>query len=358
MGEAGDWANAHLVVCSRSMNRSGTLLIVALVAALAAARVVRANDSTAELATGGLIFVQNNHVEMRSEDLFVSAAEIRVRYTFFNKTDRNVTVLVAFPMPEVRIEHQDQSFSLPTDDPVNMLEFSTSVGGKPVETRVEQRVFSAGIDRTQMLRDLGVPLAPHLPSTNEALDRLSRDKWDELIRVGLAEIEEFNVGKGMQQHLTARWALQTTFYWEQTFPAGAETVIEHRYRPSVGETVGTELGSPHAAKEPWLAQYTRKYCLDKTFLTAVDQSKKGSRREYGAPFTEERIDYILKTGANWSGPIGDFRLVVDKGDPDNLVSYCGDGLKKISPTQFEMRKKDFRPEGNLSVLILKKMVER
>ena len=125
---------------------------------------MRANDSTAELATGGLIFVQNNHVEMRSEDLFVSAAEIRVRYTFFNKTDRNVTVLVAFPMPEVRIEHQDQSFSLPTDDPVNMLEFATSVGGKPVETKVEQRVFAAGIDRTQMLRDLGIPLAPHLPS--------------------------------------------------------------------------------------------------------------------------------------------------------------------------------------------------
>ena len=28
----------------------------------------RANDSTAELATGGLIFVQNDNVEMRSEE--------------------------------------------------------------------------------------------------------------------------------------------------------------------------------------------------------------------------------------------------------------------------------------------------
>lgn len=341
------------------MKRVKTLaLILTLVAAFAMPRHVRANDSTAELATGGLIFVHNNHVEMRSEDLFISAAEIRVRYVFYNKTDRNVTVLVAFPMPEIRIEQQDQAWSLPTDDPVNMLEFATSANGKPVETRVEQRVFAAGIDRTQYLRELGIPLAPHLPMTNEALDRLPRDKWDELIRMGLGEIEEYDIGKGMQQHLSARWGMQTTFYWEQTFAAGKEAVIEHRYRPSVGESVGTSLGAPHQAKEPWLAQYARKYCMDKGFLSAVEQSKKGARREFGAPFAEERIDYVLKTGANWSGPIGDFRLVVDKGESDNLVSFCGEGVKKISATQFEMRRKDFRPEGNLSILILKKTSER
>jgi len=44
--------------------------------------------------------------------------------------------------------------------------------------------------------------------------------------------------------------------------------------------------------------------------------------------------------------------VVDKGDLRNLVSFCGDGVRKISPTQFEMRKSDFTPEGNLYVLIL------
>lgn len=351
------WASAPRVLCGRLMKNLPTLLVLALAAASVTPRDVWANDSTAELATGGLIFVQNNHVEMRSEDLFVSSAEIRVRYVFFNKTDRDVTVLVAFPMPEIRIEHQDQALSVPTDDPVNMLEFSTSVNGKAVETRVEQRVVAAGIDRTQFLRDLGLPLAPHLPATNDALDRLPRDKWDELVRVGLGEIEEYDIGKGMQQHLSARWGLHTTFYWEQTFAAGAETAVEHRYRPSVGETAGTSLGSPHSAKEPWLAHYTRKYCLEKDFMAAVGRSKKGPKGDHGAPFSEERIEYILKTGANWSGPIGEFRLVVDKGEPDNLVSFCGEGIKKISPTQFEMRKKDFRPEGNLSILILKKMAQ-
>lgn len=320
---------------------------------LAAVGGALANDSTAELATGGLVFVHNDKVEMRSEDLFVSAGEVRVRYRFFNKTDRDVTVLIAFPLPEIRAE-QEVALALPSDDPVNALDFSTLVNGRPVQTQVEQRAMAAGIDRTQYLRDLGLPLAPHLGTTNDALDRLPREKWDELVRLGLAEVEEYDVGKGMQPHLTARWALRTTFYWEQVFPAGAETLIEHRYRPSVGESAGTALGGRNAEREDWFKAYERKYCLDKNFHAAVARARHGASEAHGAPFTEERIDYILRTGANWSGPIGAFRLVVDKGHPDNLVSFCGQGVRKISPTQFEMVKKNYRPEGNLSVLILKK----
>lgn len=322
---------------------------------LYAAPAAHANDSTAELATGGLIFVQNDDVEMRSEDLYISAAEIRVRYRFFNKAAKDVTVLVAFPMPEVRVRHPDEDFSLPTEDPVNLLAFTTQVNGKPVETQVEQRVTAAGIDRTQLLRDLGVPLAPHLAGTNEALDRLPREKWDELIRLGLAEVEEYRVGKGMERHLSARWGLRTTFYWEQTFPARAETLIEHRYRPSVGGTVGTALESPGATKEPWFDEYRRKYCIDRNFLAAIERAKRTVKTEYGSVFSEERIEYILETGANWSGPIKEFRLVVDKGEPDSLVSFCGEGVRKIGPTQFDLRQTDFIPEGNLLILILKRL---
>ena len=147
----------------------------------------RANDSTAELATGGLIFVQNDDVEMRAEDLFISSAEIRVRYRFFNHSAKDVTVLVAFPMPEIKIDGQDDNISVPTEEPVNILDFHTTVAGQPVKTEVEQRVFAAGIERTQYLRDLGIPLAPHLPTTNEALDRLPRAKWDELVKNGVGK---------------------------------------------------------------------------------------------------------------------------------------------------------------------------
>ena len=58
----------------------------------------------------------------------------------------------------------------------------------------------------------------------------------------------------------------------------------------------------------------------------------------GAPYSEQRIDYILKTGANWSGPIKDFRLVVDKGEPDSLVSFCGEDVERIEPDALQMRR--------------------
>jgi hypothetical protein len=327
--------------------------IAILAASLAATAPTLANDSTAELATGGLVFVRNDNVEMRSEELSISAKEVSVRYRFFNKSGSNVTVLVAFPMPEIRVDGPDANMSLPTEDPVNLLGFATAVNGKPVKTEVEQRVFAAGIDRTDLLRSLNIPLAPHLQSTGRALDKLFPDRWEELIRLGIAEVEEFDAGKGMEKHLAPRWSLRTTFYWQQTFPAKAETVVEHRYRPSVGGSVQTFLADPANAREEGFEEFRRKYCIDKTFYAGVQKVRGKSKQ--GAPFSEERIEYILKTGANWAGPIGDFRLVIDKGDADSLVSFCGDDVKRISPTQFEMRKTDFFPERDLSILILKKL---
>ena len=47
--------------------------------------------------------------------------------------------------------------------------------------------------------------------------------------------------------------------------------------------------------------------------------------------------------------------MADKGAADNLISFCGEGVKKIAPTQFEMQKRDYTPDGNFSVLILKKI---
>ncbi|MFL6798814.1 MAG: DUF4424 domain-containing protein [Xanthobacteraceae bacterium] len=327
-----------------------TLALAAMLAAPA-----RGNDSSAELSTGGLIFVRNDDIEMLSEDLAISTREVTVRYRFHNKAVRDVTILVAFPMPDIHVEAPDDIVTVPTEDPVNFLAFTTIVNGQPVTTKLEQRVLAAGVDRTQMLRDLGIPLAPHLAATNQALDRLPAEQWEELLRLGIAEIEEYDTGRGMIKHLTARWTLQTTYYWEQTFPASADTIVEHRYQPSVGASVQTSLGSPDAAKEPWFEDYKSKYCLQPDFLAAVERERKAANSKFGAPLAEERIDYILKTGAHWSGPIKEFRLTVDKGAAENLISFCGEDVKPVGQTKMEMDKTDYVPDGNLSILILKKM---
>jgi len=319
---------------------------------LAAASPALANDSTAELGTGGLDFVHNDNVEMRSEQLFISTAQVRVTYRFFNKSSAAVTNLVAFPMPDVTIADQDTNIAVPTEDPVNLLAFSTQANGQPVTTQVEQKVFAKGIDRTAMLQGLGIPLAPQLKATYDALDALPRDKWQELVDLGVAEIVEYGTTADMkmQQHLEPRWTLKTTYYWMQTFPAQQELVIEHQYKPSVGSTAGTGIGDPQI---PDANGYKEKYCMDPAFVAAVTRAVQAANKAKNNSYvSEQRVDYVLKTGANWDGPIADFTLTVDKGKPDNLVSFCGTGVKKLSPTQFQVHYTDFSPTADLSILIL------
>ena len=76
----------------------------------------------------------------------------------------------------------------------------------------------------------------------------------------------------------------------------------------------------------------------------TDQPRTGTRRVCEA---------VGSCGANWNGPIGTFRLVVDKGSTENLVSFCMNGVTKIGPTRFEVVKTDFEPTRDLDIVIVK-----
>ena len=91
-----------------------------------------------------------------------------------------------------------------------------------------------------------------------------------------------------------------------------------------------------------------KYCADSAFLAGLDRLRRS-----GGPTPEQRLGYILSTGANWRSPITDFRMVIDKGAAANLVSFCGEGVRKVSPTRFEIRRKNWRPDKDLEILIVR-----
>ena len=66
--------------------------------------------------------------------------------------------------------------------------------------------------------------------------------------------------------------------------------------------------------EDWIEKHKAKYCVEKDILDRLERARRGVEDAiWRRAYSEERIEYILKTGANWSGPINDFRLVVDKG---------------------------------------------
>jgi hypothetical protein len=40
--------------------------------------------------------------------------------------------------------------------------------------------------------------------------------------------------------------------------------------------------------------------------------------------------------------------------PDALMSICASGVRKVGPTTFEIRRRNYRPEGDLHVLFVSK----
>jgi len=338
---------------ARFQHAAAGLMLATL--ALLPCAAARANDSTTELAAGGLVLTTTADIEMRAEELHISPRQVRVSYRFYNASPHDVKSVVAFPMPDITVADAAANLPLPTDDPENLLGFSTRVDGAPVKARVVQKVFARGADRTADLDRLRVPLAPHLRTTDKALSQLRPGDGEEMRRLGLADVEEYSVGRGLRKQLSPRWTLKTTHIWEQMFPAGKEVTIDHSYKPSVGRSVQTALADPAAIDQPWLKDYMRKYCLDRDFMAAVERGRQSAGMSSGAPFSEERISYLLSTGTNWAKPIGEFRLVVDKGDAANLVSFCMDGARRIGPTTYEVRKTDFLPQADLNILILKRL---
>ena len=300
-----------------------------ILAALALAAPAAANDSTAEHAAGGLVLTRTADIDMVSEDLFVSASEVRVRYVFRNRSPRDIRTVVAFPMPDRDLaKEREMDVAYPSG-------FETRVDGRPVRMEVERRAAHGGSDYSHLLASHGL-----LPTSGgEALDRLPEAVRGNLVKLGLAEAEE--------SRLAPAWTVKERWYWQQVFPAGRDLVVEHRYVPGTGGSVDAALGYPDFRSSPEGRAMIRDYCADRAFLAGLDRLR---RRSPATP--EQRIGYILTTGANWRSPIGDFRLVVDKGAPANLVSFCGEGVRKISPTRFEMRKKNWSPDRDLKVLIV------
>jgi hypothetical protein len=311
------------------------LIATTILAALATP--AAANDSTAEHAAGGLVLTRTADIDMVSEDLFVSADEIRVGYVFRNRGARDIRTTVAFPMPDRDLrQEREMDVAYPSG-------FQTRVDRRPVAMKVERKAMLSGVDRTALLASLG--LAPE--SGVEMLDRLKAADKARLVKLGLAETEEFDAGRGWQRQLVPVWTVKETWYWQQVFPAGRDLAVEHRYRPGTGGSVDASLGFPEFRASSEGRAMIREYCVDPAFLAGLDRLRRGS-----SATPEQRIGYILTTGGNWRSPIGDFRLVVDKGAPSNLVSFCAQGVRKISPTRFEVRRKSWRPDRDLRILIV------
>lgn len=304
---------------------------------------VAANDSTAEVGVGGLTLTKSADIVMESEDLFVSEAKVTVDYVFTNTSSHDVETLVAFPLPDVENGPED----VRRPDFAKELDFKTTIDGRPADLRLVQTATVKGVDVTAQVVAAGLPLSPD-ETFEEKVKALAPEVSKALVAVGALK----NDGDAANPYWNAHWTTKTTVTRAQAFPAGRAVKVSHSYKPFVGGSVGSIL-KPDLRNQPDLrkevADYRAKFCVDDAFVKGFDAAR-GKMKD--ALQGDLWIAYVLTSGANWSGPIRHFRLVVDKGDPKNLVSFCATGVKKIAPTRFEVVYENFTPKQDLNVLIV------
>lgn len=307
---------------------------------------LRANDTSAVLGVGGLSLTTSEDIVMESEELYLSPSNVRVHYVFRNESDRDITTTVAFPLPDIDQSAYATVF-LPVEDQENFVGFQVMADGKSIHPKLEQKaVTDEGKDVTAAVTKAGLPVNSKLPGWEKKARALPDKVWRELVKQDLIEEED---PANRSADFSVTWNLRATFHWEQTFPAGRTIIVDHHYKPIAG-------GVSIFADETQFKDYAS-YCLD-------DQGKAGVRRllkqaQAAAKADPQRpggispteVSYVLTTGANWKGPIEDFRLTIDKEAPHAILSLCLSGLKKTGAATFEIRRKNFTPTEDIRFVV-------
>lgn len=344
-------------------------LFLAVGLALMGAGPVRGNDGFGGLAATGLTFGQTDAIEMAEEDLFISLDRVAVDYVFRNRTAQDVTGEVIFPMPPVPLAGLLVSdWNLPEDvTQDNLVGFTATVNGQPVQVSLDrvavieapwqedrpmaQLYDTPGRDVTAALAAHGIAPGLDALAVQEQLLALPEGARAALVAEGLAEFYPGDPASGTPPEAWPAWSVVLRYHWTQTFPAGAELRISHSYRnlPPGGLFGWTDPPAP----DSYEAELQKRYCIDAGTSRGI--AKRLHHVMDGESYIMGRhwaISYVLRTANSWAGPIGKFRLTLDKGAENRLISLCAEGVKKTGPTTFVIEKTDFTPKDDLHILLV------
>jgi hypothetical protein len=329
---------------------------------LASISAVGANDGYAALGAGGIVLMNSDDIRMASEDLFISEKVIRVKYVFINDSPAPITARVAFPMPKDELFESGgiAGYRMMSKGDGAPLGFTVFVDGMEIEPEVERKAFHDGKDVTQTLNELGVPILYPSPELAAAIAALPTSTRDALISRNLASATPQPDGTVSYDFY---WTVQHIYHWEQTFPAGRPLRVEHEYQPATGASYDIFYEPITDASDlRGLFSEEGAYCIDEWIAKGIARRVNASLAEMPADATDEDwpgyhvgisyIDYVLSTATTWKGPIGRFKLTVDKGRSQNIVSMCMGGFEKTGPTTFTTWRRNFEPAKDLKILIL------
>jgi Domain of unknown function (DUF4424) len=343
------------------------LIAVAITTPIAASQ---ANDSSSELAAGGLVLVKTDAIAMQREDLTLSPGEVHVRYEMRNDQRKAVTLRVAFPMPEVPVDAPAgmeiadaagktlaHNIAMPDYDPPNFMGFGVSVDGQTIEPDVEIRAdLPNGRNIVNDLRDIGgwsLVLHPRTYDNDPSPRSISdRDIGPSMVR----QLRALGAVDGDDAAGTPIWKTRITFHWLQIFKPGV-TIVEHDYRPILGHFMfRRDNGKWRGAADGDPDKFEATYCIDAAKGKAMQEMIAPARDGYLSAST---LGYVLSTGANWAGPIGTFHLTVDGRKTEwfdsevQMMSLCAEmPLHRTGPLLLEATVRNYVPKTDLKVLIV------
>ncbi len=253
-----------------------------------------ANDSTNHPTATGIEFVKNDDISIEKETLFLGKRSVKVEYEFYNHTEREVSVNMAFPLPEISMD------SMWFGEPKTW-DFRVYINNKKYRNvKLQWRALVGGVDKAQLLERLGISVYQPLYGTEQILDgeyirpteclsySLKKDDQELLLREGLI------IGLGEEGIcFQPQWNAQATYLWEAKFPPKKKTKVKHTYnqRPGFWHCNPQETGT-----------------------TGYDCQSNGdemnkARKMFGpVPIVHFFYEYVLHTGGNWRGPIKKFKF--------------------------------------------------
>jgi len=307
---------------------------------------VRADDTLMTLGAGGLQPVKATQISMQSEDLEISVHQIRVRFVFRNDSDKDIESLVAFILPGLNGgDLFNTPISIPKENAWNFMDFHVTEHEKEIATKIEARAVDGERDITEHLRSLGLSPMPFPDVVAANIKKLPLANRNQLKKEGLITNDE-SPSDEPEKYWWATWTMNVRYYWTQRFPARSTVELVQTYRPIVG---GTYL--PYGSD---VREYLNPYCGRIEALRQIAAFLKNHPvKQQGDNYLgEHTVDYVLTTAHNWAGPIGHFRLSVVTDTSEDILVTCMPGLKRVSPTRYELTKDNFRPTGDLKLLIL------
>ena len=290
-----------------------------------------AQDGITPVGIGGLVVDKLYPIQLDRENVHITGKEVIVDSQFHNISSEDMTRVVTLPIAPVGPElyagyflnlfnYQDNS----SFDPV------ITVDGKPIVAKLEVRATAGFLDVTERLKALNVNLLPGL--AQRALFGLTAKQKQEL--------EELGVVVGGVDNPYPNWTVRLTYYWVQSFPGNKTLSIRHVYSLGLGEwRFDPEMRYSYG--------YSRILCIDDALRQYLRQAEKEGRHWESV----RQIVYSVPQIPGQRERVGEFRIAVDKRDPDAAVSICSEGIVTSLPAGSAMIKQQFDSAAEIRVVI-------